>query len=82
MHKSNLAPQGADVMENLIEVKLTGRTGASLSDGHILSLHRLPRKSFQRCLNQIEGFKEYLREAHENGIGFRLVDGDADGMSL
>ena len=30
--------------------------------------------------NQLAGFKDYLTGAHEDGIGFRLVDEDADGM--
>ena len=39
------------------------------------------RDIFSALSNQLEGFKEYFRDAHEKGIVFRLVDNDADGMS-
>jgi predicted phage tail protein len=62
MHKSNLAPQGADVMESLIEVKLLGELGRRFRTVIFFRCIVSLRKSFQRCLNQIEGFKEYLRQ--------------------
>ena len=39
-----------------------------------------PKDIFSALCNQLEGFKEYMSNAHENGIGFRLVDGDPEGM--
>ena len=39
-----------------------------------------PRDVFSALSNQLEGFKDYFCNAHEKGIGFKLVDGDPDGM--
>jgi predicted phage tail protein len=39
-----------------------------------------PRDVFSALSNQLEGFKDYFCNAHEKGIGFKLVDGDPEGM--
>jgi predicted phage tail protein len=39
-----------------------------------------PKDVISALSNQLTGFKDYLTGAHEDGIGFRLVDEDADGM--
>jgi len=39
-----------------------------------------PKDVFSALCNQLQGFKEYMSNAHENGIGFRLVDDDPEGM--
>ena len=67
-------------MEGLIEVKLLGELGRRFGRSYSF-VASSPKEIISALSHQIEGFKEYLREAHENGIGFRLVDGDADGMS-
>ena len=67
-------------MESLIEVKLLGELGRRFGRSYSF-VASSPKEIISALSHQIEGFKEYLREAHENGIGFRLVDGDADGMS-
>jgi len=40
-----------------------------------------PREVISALSNQLDGFKGYLSTAHENGIFFRLVSEDAEGMS-
>ena len=67
-------------MEKLIEVKLIGELGRRFGRSYSF-VASSPREIISALSNQIEGFKDYLREAHENGIGFRLVDGDPEGMS-
>ena len=67
-------------MEKLIEVKLIGELGRRFGRSYSF-VASSPREIISALSHQIEGFKDYLREAHENGIGFRLVDGDPDGMS-
>jgi predicted phage tail protein len=39
-----------------------------------------PKDVFSALSNQLEGFKDYFCSAHEKGIGFKLIDGDPDGM--
>jgi predicted phage tail protein len=67
-------------MESLIEVKLLGELGRRFGRSYSF-VASSPKEIISALSNQIEGFKDYLREAHENGIGFRLVDGDAEGMA-
>lgn len=67
-------------MESLIEVKLLGELGRRFGRSYSF-VASSPKEIISALSHQIEGFKDYLRDAHENGIGFRLVDGDADGMS-
>ena len=67
-------------MESLIEVKLLGELGRRFGRSYSF-VASSPKEIISALSNQIEGFKDYLREAHENGIGFRLVDGNAEGMA-
>ncbi len=63
----------------LIEIKLLGELGRRFGRKHKF-MARSPRDVFSALSNQIEGFKEYFCDAHERGIGFKLVDNDPDGM--
>ena len=67
-------------MESLIEVKLLGELGRRFGRSYSF-VASSPKEIISALSHQIEGFKDYLREAHENGIGFRLVDGNAEGMA-
>lgn len=67
-------------MESLIEVKLLGELGRRFGRSYSF-VASSPKEIISALSHQIEGFKDYLREAHEKGIGFRLVDGNADGMA-
>jgi predicted phage tail protein len=67
-------------MESLIEVKLLGELGRRFGRSYSF-VASSPKEIISALSNQIEGFKDYLRQAHENGIGFRLVDGNAEGMA-
>jgi predicted phage tail protein len=66
-------------MEGLVQVKLLGELGRRFGRSYSF-VASSPREIISALSHQIEGFKDYLRSAHENGIGFRLVDGDAEGM--
>ena len=66
-------------MESLIEVKLIGELGRRFGRSYSF-VASSPREVISALSNQIAGFKDYLCGAHERGIGFRLVDGDAEGM--
>jgi predicted phage tail protein len=66
-------------MESLVEVKLIGELGRRFGRSYSF-VASSPREVISALSNQIEGFKDYLCGAHERGIGFRLVDGDAEGM--
>jgi predicted phage tail protein len=67
-------------MESLVEVKLIGELGRRFGRSYSF-VASSPREVISALSNQIAGFKDYLCGAHEKGIGFRLVDGDAEGMS-
>jgi predicted phage tail protein len=67
-------------MESLIEVKLIGELGRRFGRSYSF-VASSPREVISALSNQLAGFKDYLCDAHEKGIGFRLVDGDAEGMS-
>lgn len=67
-------------MEQLIEVKLLGELGRRFGRSYSF-VASSPKEIISALSNQIEGFKDYLCSAHEKGIGFRLVDGEAEGMA-
>ena len=67
-------------MEGLIEVKLLGELGRRFGRSYSF-VASSPKEIISALSHQIEGFKDYLCDAHEKGIGFRLVDDDADGMA-
>jgi predicted phage tail protein len=39
-----------------------------------------PKEVLSALSNQLDGFREYLRGAHENGVFFKLVTADPDGI--
>jgi predicted phage tail protein len=63
----------------LVEVSLLGELGRKFGRKYSF-MASSPKDIFSALCNQLEGFKEYMSNAHENGIGFRLVDGDPEGM--
>jgi len=63
----------------MVEVKLLGELGKRFGRKHRFMAHS-PRDVFSALSNQLEGFKDYFCNAHEKGIGFKLVDGDPEGM--
>jgi predicted phage tail protein len=63
----------------MVEVKLLGELGKRFGRKHRFMAHS-PKDVFSALSNQLEGFKDYFCNAHEKGIGFKLIDGDPDGM--
>ena len=63
----------------MVEVKLLGELGKRFGRKHRFMANSA-RDVFSALSNQLEGFKDYFCNAHEKGIGFKLVDGDPDGM--
>lgn len=63
----------------MVEVKLLGELGKRFGRKHRFMAHS-PKDVFSALSNQLEGFKDYFCSAHEKGIGFKLIDGDPDGM--
>jgi predicted phage tail protein len=63
----------------LVEVSLLGELGRKFGRKYSF-MATSPKDIFSALCNQLEGFKEYMTNAHENGIGFRLVDEDPEGM--
>ena len=64
----------------MVEVKLLGELGKRFGRKHKFMANS-PRDIFSALSHQIEGFKDYFCNAHEKGIGFKLIDGNPDGMS-
>lgn len=64
----------------MVEVKLLGELGKRFGRKHKFMAHS-PKDIFSALSHQLEGFKDYFCNAHEKGIGFKLIDGDPDGMS-
>ena len=63
----------------LVEVKLLGELGRKFGRKYSF-MASSPKDIFSALCNQLQGFKEYMTSAHENGIGFRLVDENPEGM--
>ena len=63
----------------MVEVKLLGELGKRFGRKHRFMAHS-PKDVFSALSNQLEGFKDYFCNAHEKGIGFKLIDGDPEGM--
>lgn len=63
----------------MVEVKLLGELGRRFGRSYRF-MASSPKDVISALSNQLAGFKDYLAGAHEDGIGFRLVDEDADGM--
>jgi predicted phage tail protein len=63
----------------MVEVKLLGELGRRFGRSYRFMANS-PKDVISALSNQLAGFKDYLTGAHEDGIGFRLVDEDAEGM--
>ena len=62
-----------------IEVKLLGELGRRFGRKfHFVASS--PRDIMSALCNQLEGFKEYMVNAHEKGVAFRLINDDSEGM--
>jgi predicted phage tail protein len=64
----------------LMQVKLLGDLGQKFGR-HYEFVADSPREVISALSNQLAGFKQYLCEAHEKNVAFKLVDDDPDGMS-
>lgn len=63
----------------LVKVRLLGELGRKFGRSYEFDA-TTPRQVISALCYQLEGFQEYLTTAHERGIGFRLVDDNAEGM--
>jgi len=62
-----------------VKVKLLGELGRKFGRSYqFMALS--PKEVLSALSNQIDGFKEYLRGAHENGVFFKLVTADPNGI--
>lgn len=64
----------------MVQVKLLGELGRRFGRSYSFMV-RNPRDVISALSNQLDGFKEYLCGAHENGVGFKLIDDDPKGMN-
>ena len=64
----------------MVQVKLLGELGRRFGRSYSFMV-RNPRDVISALANQLDGFKEYLCGAHENGVGFKLIDEDPEGMN-
>lgn len=64
----------------LIQVKLLGDLGQKFGR-HYEFVAQSPRDVISALSNQLAGFKQYLCEAHERNVAFKLVDDDPEGMA-
>jgi len=65
--------------ERWVEVKLLGELGRKFGRTYKF-LVKNPKEVISALSRQLDGFKEYLCNAHENGMGFRLVTDEPDGI--
>jgi len=63
----------------MVEVKLLGELGRRFGRSYRF-MARNPREIISALANQLDGFAGYMMAAHENGIGFKLVNKDPNGM--
>lgn len=63
----------------MVEVKLLGELGRRFGRSYRFAANS-PREVISALSNQLAGFKEYFINAHENGVGFKLIDEDLEGM--
>lgn len=62
-----------------VEVKLLGELGRKFGRSYrFMALNA--REVISALAKQIDGFQEYLNRAHENGVGFKLVTRDPEGL--
>ena len=64
----------------MIEVKLLGELGRRFGRSYCFDAET-PRQIISALSNQLEGFRQFLIDADDNGIAFRVVDDYAEGMS-
>ena len=64
----------------LMQVKLLGDLGQKFGR-HYEFVADSPRDVISALSHQLAGFKQYLSEAHEGNVAFRLVDDDPEGMA-
>lgn len=64
----------------LIQVKLLGDLGQKFGRNYEFVADS-PRDVISALSNQLAGFKQYLCEAHEKNVAFKLVDDDPEGMA-
>ena len=63
----------------LIQVKLLGELGRTFGRSYEFMANS-PKDIMSALCNQLTGFKQFMVEAHEHGIGFKVIDGDPEGM--
>jgi len=63
----------------LIEVKLLGELGRRFGRKYSFVANS-PKDVISALSHQIDGFKQYLMDAHERNIAFKLINDKADGM--
>jgi predicted phage tail protein len=63
----------------LVKVKLLGELGRKFGRYYEF-MASSPKEIFSALSNQLEGFREYLAGAHENGIFFKLVRDNPEGI--
>jgi predicted phage tail protein len=62
-----------------VKVKLLGELGRKFGRSYqFMALN--PKEVLSALSNQIEGFSDYLRGAHENGVFFKLITADPEGI--
>lgn len=62
-----------------VKVKLLGELGRRFGRSYqFMALS--PKEVLSALSNQLDGFREYLRGAHENGVFFKLITADPDGI--
>jgi predicted phage tail protein len=63
----------------LIKVKLLGELGRRFGRSYSFVAHS-PKDVISALSHQMDGFKQYLMDAHERNIAFKLVNDTAEGM--
>jgi predicted phage tail protein len=62
-----------------VTVKLLGELGRKFGRSYeFMALN--PKEIISALSNQLDGFRDYLRGGHENGVFFKLVTADPDGI--
>ena len=62
-----------------VKVKLLGELGRKFGRSYeFMALS--PKEVLSALSNQLDGFRDYLRGAHENGVFFKLITADPEGI--
>jgi predicted phage tail protein len=67
------------MQRRMIQVKLLGELGRRFGRSYEFMANN-PREIISALSNQLSGFREYLNIAHENNMGFKLINDNAEGM--